>query len=253
MRRRVLVTRAADQSRELVDALREAGLEPVLVPAIEVGPANGGELDAATEALIVFDWVVVTSANAARAIVAATNRAAVDVARPRWAAIAGATAEVLEDAGFEVAFRPTTADGATLASELPVAPGQRVLRLRGDLADETVATTLRQRGAEVVDVVAYRTREAPAESRPLLRAAFAAGPPAVAILTSGSTARGLLALGDAEALDVTSVPAVCSGRTTSSEAHRLGFDVLAVSPAPDASTLAATTAAALTLQPLEVR
>jgi uroporphyrinogen-III synthase len=103
----------------------------------------------------------------------------------------------------------------------------------------------------VDDVVAYRTREAPETSRVLLRTA-AAGPIAAVAFTSGSTVRGLLSLGRAESIDVLTIPAVCIGPETADEARAAGFQILAISPGPDSSSLAATTARALALAPQEI-
>ena len=57
--RRVLVTRAVDQAGELVSALRDAGLDPIAVPAIaiEFEPPRG-DLDAAAGHLHTYRWVV---------------------------------------------------------------------------------------------------------------------------------------------------------------------------------------------------
>jgi hydroxymethylbilane synthase len=253
MRPRVLVTRSADQADELLSALRAAGLDPILVPAIDVAiDPPGGDLDATAARLASYRWVVVTSANGARATLGAAARAGSDVSVPSWAAIGAATADALEHDSIRVAFRPSRSTGVDLATELPLAPGDRVLVVRGDLASESVAATLRERGAEVDDIVAYRTTEAPERSRGLLRAAAANGLATAVIFTSGSTVRGLVALADAEHVDVRSMPAICIGPGTADEARRAGFHVLAVSPTPDSVALAATAAAALAAVPQEI-
>ena len=139
-----------------------------------------------------------------------------------------------------------------MAAELPVGRGDRVLVIRGDLADEELVVGLRARGAEVDDVVAYRTREAPETSRVLLRGALSGGPIAAVVFTSGSTVRGLVALGRDESIDVLSMPCVCIGPETAEEARAAGFQIVAVSPAPDSAALAAAIARALALQPQEI-
>ena len=250
--RRVLVTRAAEQADELVSALRDAGLDPVPVPtiAVEFEPPRG-DLDAAAGLLHTYAWVVITSANGARAILKAAERILTELGAPSWAAIGPATRSVLEPEGIEVALQPSQSSAIALATELPVVDGDRVLVVRGDLADEELAVALRARGAEVDDVVAYRTREAPESSRPLLRGALSEGPIAAVAFTSGSTVRGLVALGRGESIDVLSIPSVCIGPETADEARAAGFRILAVSPAPDSVALAAATARALALQPQE--
>jgi hydroxymethylbilane synthase len=243
---RVLVTRAVGQVDELVSAMGAAGLDPVPVPAIaiELDP-SGGDLDAAAGSLRTYAWVVLTSANGARAILGAAQRIGTDLGAPSWAAIGPATRRVLEAAAIAVAFQPSYSDSTALALELPVTRGDRVLVVRGDLADEALAAALRARGAEVDDVIAYRTREAPEASRSLLRGALADGPIDAVVFTSGSTVRGLVSLARAEGLEVASIPSVSIGPETAAAARDAGFSVVAVSPASEASALAATTARAL--------
>jgi hydroxymethylbilane synthase len=250
---RVLVTRAVDQVDELVSAMSAAGLDPIAVPAIaiELDPP-GGDLDSATGNLRTYAWVAVTSANGARAMLNAAERLEIDLQGPSWAVIGAATRRVLEAAGVAVAFQPSRSDGAALALELPATPGDRVLVVRGDLADETLPSALRTRGAEVDDVIAYRTREAPETSRSLLRRAVADGPIDAVAFTSGSTVRGLVTLARAEGLDVASIPAVSIGPETAAAARDQGFSVLAVSPASDAGVLAATTARVLLADSKEI-
>ncbi len=250
--RRVLVTRAIDQAAGLVSALRNAGLDPVSVPAIAIDlEPPRGDLDRAAGLLHTYRWVVITSANGARAILKAAERIPTELGAPSWAAIGPVTRRVLEDEGIEVPLQLSQSSRMTIAVELPIVAGDRVLVVRGDLADEELALALRARGAEVDDVIAYRTREAPEASLGLLRTATAQGPIAAAVFTSGSTVRGLVSLGRAESIDVRSLPAVCIGSETADEARRAGFRIIAVSPTPDAATLAAATATALDRQPEE--
>jgi uroporphyrinogen III methyltransferase/synthase len=250
---RVLVTRAVDQAAELVSALRDAGLDPIEVPAIsiEFEPPRG-DLDAAAGLLHTYRWVVITSSNGARAILKTAERILTELGAPSWAAIGPATRRVLEQEGIEVAHQPSQSSGITMAVELPVVVGDRILVVRGDLADEELAVALRARGAEVDDVIAYRTREAPERSRAVLRAAATDGAIAAVVFTSGSTVRGLVSLGRAESIDVHSMPAACIGPETADEARAAGFQILAISPAPDSPALAAATARALALTPQEI-
>ncbi len=252
-RPRVIVTRAREQAGELAHELEDAGLEAILVPTIAVEvEAPGGELDRCAGRLDTYGWVVITSANGARAILAAAH-ASTSAEAPRWAAIGPATGRILKSVGVEIAFQPHLASASSLAAELPIRPGDRVLVVRGDFADEELATTLRTRGAEVDDVIAYRTHEAPDESRILLRRAFTDGPIAAVVFTSGSTVRGLMSLAGAASVDVTSIPAVCIGPGTAGEARAAGFRLIVVSPSPDAAGLAAASARAVAAQSQESR
>lgn len=250
--RRILVTRAADQTGELVSALRDAGLEPLSVPTIAVAlEPGGGDLDDAARRIGSYGWVVITSTNGARAFLKAAERVFTPFEASRFAVIGQATRHALEREGVDVDFLPNQSSAAAVAAELPLAPGDRVLVVRGDLAATDLAATLRGRGAEVDDVVAYRTREAPESSLALLRAAAAGGPIAAVLFTSGSTVRGLVSLGSEASIEVRSYAAVCIGPETADAARAAGFRVLATPTTAEAAALAATTARALDLPPQE--
>jgi hydroxymethylbilane synthase len=239
---RILILRAVDQAAELATALEARALEPVVVPAIAiVTDPPGGRLDAVARHLGDVDWAIVTSANGATALAAALRRTDSTLGGPRWAAIGSRTAAALQQVGIEVSFRPSRAEGRVLASELPIERGDRVLVIKGDLADREPTKILGDRGATVDEVVAYRTVIAPASSGPHLRAALAERIE-LAIVTSASTVRGLRALGEAEGLDVTSIAVVCIGPETRAAATEAGFRVVAQAPSPDAPAVAATAA-----------
>ena len=68
----VVVTRPEGQASVLADQLRAAGAEAIVLPVIEIEePADGGAaLTAALDDLGAYDWLVVTSANGARRVLA---------------------------------------------------------------------------------------------------------------------------------------------------------------------------------------
>jgi len=141
---RVLVTRAETQADELIHALHEAGLDTVHVPSISIETVpSGGELDSAARWLASYDWVVLTSANAARALLTAAERVSTPFETSRFAVIGSATRRVLEHEGIAIDFQPSRAAADALGAELPLRSGSRVLLLRGDLADAALPAALR--------------------------------------------------------------------------------------------------------------
>jgi uroporphyrinogen-III synthase len=65
---RILVTRSPHQASALADALRALGLEPILIPTIELAPPTTfAPLDEAIATLDTFHWLIFTSANAVEA------------------------------------------------------------------------------------------------------------------------------------------------------------------------------------------
>lgn len=203
---RVIVTRPEGQNGELAAGLRAIGWEAVEVPAIGIEPPESYDaLDRALAGLDRFDWVLLTSRNAVAAMFdrLAVVAPGVSMPRLRFAAIGPGTAEALGARGVAPVWIPSRYLSEAVAGELPATAGQRVLRLRAEVASEAPAVELPRRGVEVVEAVAYRTVEGPAASRERLRRAVEQGVEAV-IFTSASTVRGLVRLagesGCAEAL-----------------------------------------------------
>ena len=250
-RPRALVARPRGQAGPLLAALAALGVDSVHVPAIGILPAPpGAALDEAVRDAQPGTLVAVASANAASAVLLAMERLDIDPADSRWAAVGPATADVLTGAGIDDVLVPTAADATTLAAELPVGAGDRVLVPHGDIADPALVHALRGRGATVREAIAYRTIEAPDASRQLLSAALDDGPVDVLVLTSASTVRGLLALAGEEArAALLATPVVASGTKTGQAAVDAGFGQVIVAPAPDAGTLAAFIARSLGVPP----
>jgi uroporphyrinogen III methyltransferase/synthase len=197
--RRVVVTRARAQASELVARLAAQGAATVEVPAIAVeDPADGGKaLAEAVDRLAdgVYDWVVVTSANGARrllAALAASGRDARALGGVRLAAIGPGTADALATAHLVPDLVPPRFVAESLVAEFPAGEG-RVLLARAAVARDVLPEGLEFKGWDVDVVEAYRTEPVPLD---------AAGAEAVAAadivtFTSSSTVTNFLAaLGD---------------------------------------------------------
>jgi uroporphyrinogen III methyltransferase/synthase len=240
MSRRVLVTRPAGQAEELRALLAERGIEPILVPTVAIDSASAAAgLDAALAGLDGADWLVLTSANGAEALVA--RLAATGDRLPeatRVAAVGPATADTLAAAGIRVDHVPDDYLTVAIASGLGDVAGRRVVLARADAATPELHAALVARGAAVEEVVAYRTVEGPGSSRDALRAALQQDVDGIAF-TSGSTVRGLTRL--ASPLDrgrARTLPAFCIGPVTAAEARKSGFHIAAVAKVHTAAGLA---------------
>jgi len=237
---RVLVTREPGRPGALAAELRARGIEPVVVPTIELRPTvPGGPFDAAVADLRSYAWVAVTSAAGADALADAVGRTGGDLSTARLAAVGAATAAALTARGARATFVPSRAAGEVLGDELPVAPGDRVLLARADAAEGGLPERLRERGALVVEVAAYCTVEAPEGARRPLRALFADGGVDAIVFTSGSTVRGLLALlPPAHRRAALRTQACCIGPSTAAVARGAGFVRVAEAAAQSAASLA---------------
>lgn len=236
---RVLVTRPREAD-ELVSCLAAADIEAIHVPTIRVRPGEPGRLAAELRNRRDGDWTVITSANGAAAVIEALGKSAGMLAG-RVVAIGPATAEALRADGLRVDAVPVRSESSAIPAAMGNLARRRVLLARGNLATPRLAADLRAAGAEVVEVVAYRTVEGPPESRPSLLAALDAGLDGL-LFTSGSSARGLLRLLPAERRPAAHrVPAFCIGPATAATARAAGFFVAAQAPEQTAAGLAAIT------------
>ncbi len=163
--RTLVVTRAASQADGLVAALEALGAKVVRLPAITVEPpADQAALRRAVQSASDYHWVVFTSANGVDFFVRAAEDLGVDVtealAAARLCCVGPTTASALEALGLEVEVVPEThsAEGVVeaLSAQTPLR-GQRILIPTVAEARPVLRTGLRERGAEVDDVIAYRT------------------------------------------------------------------------------------------------
>ncbi|MEX2184478.1 MAG: hydroxymethylbilane synthase [Chloroflexota bacterium] len=240
-RPRVVVARVPERSAALTLALIDRGFSPLVVPTIDIETVHGSALDGLIQRLTAATWVVVTSVAAVEALITAAARDgfALAAAASRWAAVGATTAQALRSAGVAVSFRPDRETAVDLGDTLPLLPGQTVLLVRGDLADDDFPRRLTERGAVVHSAVVYRTTEAPAGSRDLLRAALTARPRAV-VMTSPSTVRGWLQLArdigaeaEARAIDVVAI-----GPTSAAAAREHDLRVVAQAATPRPADIA---------------
>ncbi|MFQ3681414.1 uroporphyrinogen-III synthase [Roseiflexus sp.] len=154
--KRIVVTRAAERAESLVAALRSQGAETLVCPTIAYAPPDDPEpLETALEQLDWYDWVIFTSAAAVDAFV---SRHALPLpVRVRVAVVGKATAAAIEAHGEWVDLLPRQQNAEGLLTELHDVAGKRFLLPVSDIARDTLAVGLRERGAAVDVVTAYRT------------------------------------------------------------------------------------------------
>ena len=162
--KRVLVTRPREQAAELVDRLTVLGAEAIEAPMIRIAPPEDlGPLRRAADNADDFDWIVFTSANAVEAFMTALLDGTRDVRAlkgPRLCTVGTGTAERLARYGIKADLIPDEFRAEALVAAMADSgslDGCRVLLPRADIGREVIAEGLRDAGALVTDVVAYRT------------------------------------------------------------------------------------------------
>jgi len=231
--RRVLVTRALHQAGKLSEGLRALGAEAVEVPVLEIRPPESyATLDAAIVRLERYDWLILTSANAVRAMTERASTLEINFPQPHSleiAAVGHATATAAHRAGLRVAFVPEDYVAEELVAGLlegvgPKVVGLRVLLVRAAVARDVIPDALREAGALVDVVEAYRN-VVPEAAPGQLRAAIGQGIDA-ATFTSSSSATHLAEAARAAgvAWPFAGVPAVSIGPITSETLRDLGWE-----------------------------
>lgn len=161
--RRIVVTRPREQAHEMVDALEDLGAHVIQAPSVRIGPVEDGTpLADACADLSRFDWVVLPNTASGEAFLRAVL-AAGDIRQlkgVRICAIGQASVERFAQFGVRVElpaveYRPEALVGAL--STFGSIEGARVLVPRGDGVRDLLAGVLRDAGAEVAEVAAYRT------------------------------------------------------------------------------------------------
>jgi uroporphyrinogen III methyltransferase/synthase len=235
--KRIVITRPEGQSAELVARLRAQGAEPLIRPAIAIAPPSEyAPLDTAIARLAEYGWLLVTSANGVRALLgrmAELGRDHTALARLRIGAIGPATAQALAEHGLTAEFMPDEYVAEALLDQIGDVAGQRILLPRADIAREALAVGLRERGAVVDEIAAYRTVHG--GGAPELVAQLQSGTIDAITFTSSSTVRYLLDGLEAGGLErpaaralLHSTAVICIGPITAATAGEEGLRVDAV-------------------------
>ena len=217
--KRVIVTRARTQARELCEPLRELGALPVEIPVIELRP----EADPAAVNPSTYDWLIFTSVNAVEHFFSRVPD--LRTVRGRICAIGPATAQSLRDMRLQPDLIPeaSTSEGVAEAFRAWDLQGARVLLPRAAEAREVIPETLRAAGASVDILDVYRN-VVPQDATEQVKAWKAAGAEADWItFTSGSTVKNWLALAGHDSLQNTRIASI--GPATSEVIRKHGMHV----------------------------
>jgi len=197
--RRIVVTRARKQSGGLAQRIEALGGEVIEFPTIEIQPATSFiDLDQAVRQINAYHWIIFTSVNSVEPFLdrlKLAGKAVVDLRQAKVAAIGAETAKRLTAAGIVVAIIPSRyqAEGILESLDPPALAGKRVLIPRAAKARDVLPATLRDWGATVDVVEAYRT-VAPTFDAAVIREQFQNGSVDMITFTSSSTVSNFVQL-----------------------------------------------------------
>ena len=171
--RRIVVTRAREQSSELAAKLHGLGAEVLELPLITVSKeVNKQTLHDVLTEFASYDWIVFTSANGVRFFFEEFYRIFEDVRSlglVRFAAVGDTTAKAIVEQHIKVECQPKVATAVALADEL-IATGSldsaKVLVITGNLNRDELTTKLEGARAIVDQLQVYKTEKTDLSSEP---------------------------------------------------------------------------------------
>jgi len=230
---RVLIPQTKDPADEMVELLRMHGAIPQRVPTVAVEPPRTpAQMERAVKGLVDgrYQWIVFTSVNSVRAVWEKFVEFGLDArafSGVRIACVDSQTGAAVRALGIvpELISVDQQSSAGLLASfpeyDDILDPVDRVLLPRADIATETLAEGLRERGWEIDDVTAYRTVRAAPPAAPIREAIKTGGFDAVCF-TSSSTVRNLVGIaGKPHARSMVA----CLGPKTAETAREFGLHI----------------------------
>ena len=228
--KRILVTRARHQASVLSKLLSEHGAQPIELPAIEIQATAGTEeLDRTISNLGNYQWILFTSTNGVEAFFQRLQNLNLDARALRnlkVGAIGPATARALKERGIIADYVPEvyTSEGILDGLKSWSIAGQRFLLARADIANKELTEGLTRLGAEVHEVVAYRT-VSPTEAIRRARELLLSGEIDVITFTSSSTVTNLMSVFDGKEPTIRNAKVACIGHKAAETAARAGLRV----------------------------
>lgn len=229
---KILVTRRREQAAALADKIEQLGGEPVEFPVIRLAdPEDFTPLDRSIEELESYHWVIFTSVNGVQAFFNRLRYHKKDVRalhKAKLCAIGPETSKALEKYGLLVEYVPLEYRAERIAEGLRgrLSAGERVLLPRAAGARAVLPGLLKETGAGVTEVAAYRTVPATNDGF-LLKELLQREQIDMVTFTSSSTVSCFAALADAAFLRTLpkELTIACIGPVTAATARALSLPV----------------------------
>ena len=226
---RVLITRSKTENQILAEKLQSLGATTMELPTITIIPPESMEpLDRSIKSLSNYDWLVFTSQHGVKFFADRMTALGEPIERldqVKVAAVGPGTAAALQKLGKEPDYVPEQFLTEQIVYGLGNVNGKRIQLPRADIASRVLPERLREQGASVDEVVAYRTIVPEDLSMDRLLLVLKQGVD-IATFTSPSTVRNLAQLADgALGVLLTDVKVACIGPVTAEAAKSLGVHV----------------------------
>ncbi len=231
--KRIVVTRAAEQSDNIVSMLKAKGATVLLVPTIRIIPANlSSEDELRISSFYKYDVAVFPSANSVKNLFAKITIDKQSPTKPYIIAIGKKTGETIENFGFTPDFIPGKSSSEELVKSLAKFEwkGKSVLIPVGNLSNSDLADFMKTAGAIVYQVVVYKTEPNDSIDNEM-KTQILSGQFDMIVFYSPSQVKNFAAIFGADILKGKQIATI--GPTTKKSVEHYGFNVAVT---PDNST-----------------
>ena len=244
--KKIIVTRAREQSSDLLRQLEEAGADCIEFPTIEIAALeNYDSLNRAFERLNIYNWIIFTSVNGVKNFFKKLDEYGWDSRKlggAKIAAIGSKTAFELKTFGINPDLVPDEYKAESIITELVKGgsvKGLSFLIPRAETARDILPVELEKMGANVDVVPVYRTIK-PSAGSDKIKELLAEGEIDAITFTSSSTVQNFMEMFRDSLEDfhmwIKKTAIVCIGPITADTASKAGFSVTAT---PDEYTIEA--------------
>lgn len=228
--KKIMITRAEEQSEELQVLLKEIGADVITMPMIKIVPTSDySPLDSAIEQLERYDWIIFTSVNGVKFFFARLREKKKDVRELKGIkimAIGPGTKGEIEKQNISVDAMPEKFIAESVVSLFGEdIKNKKVLLPRAKVARDVIPLELKKKGAHVDVVTAYET-VLPELTTEKIVELFNERKIDVLTFTSSSTVRNFVRLAGADNIKVLlkDVRIACIGPATEKTAKEYGIN-----------------------------
>ncbi len=229
--KKILITRAREQSGDFATLLKKLGAEVIEFPTIQIVPPTTWKgFDRAIDQLNAYDWIIFTSANGVNFFFERLSEKREDRDLPsslKVCAIGPATAHQLKERGIQVDYVPKefVAEAVLKGFKGMIVKGKRILLARVKEARDILPQGLREMGAKVDVIEVYRTIKPKGGAKRLRQLLTDGGIDAITF-TSSSTVTNFIDLLKKEDVKkfLKGIAIACIGPITAQTAKKLGME-----------------------------
>ncbi len=157
--KKIVITRAAEQSEELISLLENYGAIPVLYSTIKTVPLYSDKISAVLRQLESYDWIILSSTNAVKYFINYLENLNLEITNQKLFPVGIKTAEMLKNKGLTSEPPPSkySANGLIDTFNNLNCMGKKILIPRAKKGNEFLPKVLEKLGAQVEILAIYET------------------------------------------------------------------------------------------------